>query len=80
MGMYGGFKNVAHDKNGTIIFDRTDIKRVRQWYLSPDIDWTKIKTNQKLVRTLFTLMNMVKVPAPALELRRGKVKAHWISF
>lgn len=79
-GMYGGFKNIAYDKSGVVIFDRSDIKRVRQWYLSPDIDWTKLKTNKKLVRTLFTLMNMIKLPAPALELRQGKLKAHWIAF
>lgn len=79
-GMYGGFKNMAFDKDGNVIFDRTDIKRVRQWYLSPDINWTKIKTNKNAVRTLFTLMNMIKLPAPALELRSGKVKAHWLSF
>lgn len=79
-GLYGGFKNIAVDKNGAVIFDRSDIKRVRQWYLSPDVDWTKLKTNKKLVRTLFSLMNMIKVPAPALELSGGKLKAHWISF
>lgn len=79
-GMYGGFENIAVDKTGAIIFDRRDIPRVRQWYLSPDIDWTKLKTNKKIVRTLFSLMNMIKVPAPALELRGGKIKAHWLSF
>ncbi|HUQ96609.1 MAG TPA: DUF2279 domain-containing protein [Chitinophagaceae bacterium] len=79
-GMYGGFKNLAVDKAGAIIFDRRDIKRVRQWYLSPDIDWTKIHTNKKGMRTLFSLMNMIKLPAPAVEFRKGKWKAHWLSF
>jgi hypothetical protein len=79
-GMYGGFKNVAVDKDGNVVFDRSDIHRLRQWYLSPDIDWTRLKTNKKLVRTLFSLLNMIKVPAPALELRSGKLKAHWLSF
>jgi hypothetical protein len=79
-GLYGGFENFARDKNGVVTFDRRDIKRVRQWYLSPDIDWTKIHTNKKAVRTLFTLLNMIKMPAPALELRRGKLKARWIAF
>lgn len=79
-GLYGGFKNIAYNKNGAVIFDRSDVKRVRQWYLSPDIDWTKIKTNKKGVRTLFSLMNMIKLPAPAVEWSRGKLKAHWVSF
>lgn len=77
-GMYGGFKNIAYDKSGAIIFDRRDIKRVRQWYLSPDIDWTRLKTNKKSVRTLFHVLNMIKVPAPALEWSGGKLKAHWL--
>lgn len=79
-GMYGGFENIAVDKNGAVLFDRRDIKRVRQWFLSPDIDWTKLKTNKKIVRTLFSLLNMIKVPAPALELRGGKLKPRWILF
>ena len=79
-GMYGGFKNIAVDKNGAVVFDRNDIARERQWFLSLDVDWTKIKTNKKGVRMLFSLMNMIKVPAPALELRSGKLKAHWLSF
>jgi len=79
-GMYGGFKNMALDKDGNVVFDRSDIKRVRVWYLSPDIDWTKFNSNKKLVRTLFSLLNMIKVPAPALQLSSGKVKAQWVSF
>lgn len=79
-GMYGGFENIAVDKTGAVVFDRRDVARVRQWYLSPDVDWTKLKTNKKLVRTLFSLLNMIKLPAPALELRRGKLKPHWIRF
>lgn len=79
-GMYGGFENIAYDKIGVLIFDRRDIERVRQWYLSPDVDWTQIKTTKKGIRTLLSLMNMIKIPAPALELSRGKLKAHWLSF
>jgi phosphoglucomutase len=45
-GLFGGFENIGFDKNGTMNFYRPDIKRVRQWYLAPDIDFTKIKTNK----------------------------------
>lgn len=79
-GMLGGFENRAVDKNGNITFDRSDIVRHRQWYLSPDIDLSKIPTNSKVVRTAFTILNMLKLPAPALELSRGKLKVHALYF
>jgi len=79
-GMYGGYENIAYDKNGNIIFNRTDINRYRQWYVAPDIDLTKIKTNSKVVRTLLTALNAFKIPAPALEFSNGKVKGHWLMF
>ncbi|HZH99508.1 MAG TPA: hypothetical protein VEX63_00090, partial [Flavisolibacter sp.] len=78
-GLYGGFENRVI-KNGLTLFDRSDIPRLRQWYFSPDIDFSKIKTNKKGVRTLFTLMNMIKMPAPALELTNGKLKGRLIYF
>ena len=79
-GLYGGFENRAFDKNGSITFDRRDIARQRQWYLSPDIDFTKIKTNKRLVRTTLSLLNMLKLPAPTLELSNGKLKGHFLYF
>lgn len=79
-GMFGGFENIAYDKDGSVTFSRTDIKRYRQWYLSPDIDLTKIKTNHKALKTAFTVLNILKIPAPTLELSNGKLKGHWFYF
>jgi hypothetical protein len=77
-GMWGGFSNRAFDPNGYTIFDRTDIARKRQWYLSPDVDFTQIKTNHKGLKTAFFLLNCIKFPAPALELSGKKLKWSWI--
>lgn len=79
-GVYGGFENKGYDKNGTIIFDGSGLRRQRQWYLSPDIDWTKIKTGKKGVRLVLLLMNMIKIPAPALEFSGNGLKAHLLYF
>lgn len=79
-GMYGGRKNTWTDKNGSYI-DRTDIRRMRRFYLSPDVDLTKIKTKSGLLKTVFYVLNMVKVPAPALELNSaGKLQFHFVKF
>jgi uncharacterized protein YfiM (DUF2279 family) len=79
-GMFGGYENIGYDKNGNISFNRPDIKRHRQWYLSPDIDFTKIKTNSKFVRTILSGLNALKLPAPALELSNGKLQGRLIYF
>jgi hypothetical protein len=42
----------------------------RQYYLSVDIDLTKIKTKSKFVRTIGFLVNSLKIPAPALQFSR----------
>ncbi len=79
-GLYGGFSNTTFDKDGNVIFDRRDIKRYRQWYLSPDIDLTKIKTKSKFLRTAFSTLNILKFPAPALEFSNNKLKFRALVF
>ncbi|MEO6453145.1 MAG: DUF2279 domain-containing protein [Ginsengibacter sp.] len=79
-GMFGARSNVAVDKNGIVTFDRSDIQRYRQWYLSPDIDLSKIKTNKRGLRFLLVVLSAFKFPAPSLEFSRGNVKGHWLHF
>lgn len=79
-GLFGGRENSAVDVNGNLIFNRPDIQRYRQWYLSPDIDWKKIPTNKKGVKFLFTILSAFKLPAPALELSKGQLKFHPFYF
>ena len=79
-GMYGGFDNIAFDKDGNIIFDRRDIKRYRQWYLAPDVDLTRIKTKNKFLRTMFSVLNSVKFPSPALEFSNRSFRLRAVAF
>jgi uncharacterized protein YfiM (DUF2279 family) len=79
-GMFGGTKNIGKDAAGNIIFNRPDIKRYRQWYLSPDIDFSKISTNSRALRLLFTFFNAFKFPAPAIELSNGKLRLKALAF
>lgn len=76
-GLLGGFENKWTNSDGSTT-TRYDIERRRQFYLAPDIDLTKIKTNKKAVRTLLNLLNSIKIPAPTLELSKGKLKGHWL--
>jgi len=56
-------------------------QRYRQFYLSLDIDLTKIKTNSTFLNSLFSVINFIKIPAPTLEINSlGKMKFHAIYF
>ncbi len=79
-GLFGGTENTGKDETGNIIFYRPDIKRYRQWFLAPDIDFSKIKTNKKGLKFLFTVLNAFKFPTPSLEIGNGKLKFHAIHF
>ena len=79
-GMFGGFENKWINEQGTDI-TRYDIRRKRQFFLAPDIDFTKIKTNKKWLKTVFYFLNAFKCPAPALMMdSKGKFKAYFIYF
>lgn len=79
-GMFGADNNIAKDENGNIIFNRTDIRRYRQWYIAPDIDFSKFKTRRKGLRFLYTVLSAFKFPAPSLEFSKGGIKINAIHF
>jgi len=79
-GMFGARENKWTDKQGGT-HDRTDIQRIRRFFIAPDIDLTKIKTKSKFLRSVLFALNMIKIPAPALELNsNGTFRAHAIYF
>ena len=55
--------------------------RKRQFYLSLDVDLSRIQTKSRLLRTVFDVLNMIKVPAPTISFdRENGVKLHYIYF
>ena len=76
-GMYGEYENISN-YNGIDIPATT---RYRQYLLSLDIDWPKIKTNSKFLRTVLQGLTFVKLPFPSLEYNTmGKFKGYWVYF
>ena len=61
---YGIQDMVASEKSKSI---EMGFRPYRQYYLSMDIDLTKIKTRSKFIRTVAFLANSLKIPAPALQ-------------
>ncbi|MFZ4400024.1 MAG: DUF2279 domain-containing protein [Bacteroidales bacterium] len=62
-GMIGGHSNPTSYKwNSMPVFDR-----YRQFYLSLDIDLTRIPTKSKTLDLIFNLIGFIKIPLPTLE-------------
>lgn len=77
-GMLGGTSNPEFNSAGDPL---PHFERQRQFYLSLDIDLTRINTRSKVLRTCFELFSFVKIPAPTIELNQsGKVTGHWLYF
>lgn len=79
-GMMGGTQNIWTDPATGALINRTDIIRSRQWYLAPDIDFTRIPTRKKWVRTVLYALNAFKLPTPTLVLNRGRLRVHGFYF
>lgn len=79
-GMFGARDNYDTDKFGNVTFNRPDLKRYRQWYLAPDIDFTKIKTRKRGIKMALNILSIIKVPAPSLEYSRKGFKVNFIHF
>lgn len=78
--MLGGYENKWEDQAGNMI-TRTDIKRYKRFLLSLDIDLTKIETKNKTLKTIYSIVNVLKVPAPAIELNTlGKFRLHAVAY
>ncbi|RLJ64310.1 putative lipoprotein DUF2279 [Lacinutrix venerupis] len=78
---YGGEGMLSGDK--TLIVDNNLINqnRKRQFYISLDVDLTKIKTNSELLKTFFSVFNTIKIPFPTVEFTdKNSVKLHPIYF
>jgi hypothetical protein len=52
----------------------------RQYYFGLDIDLTSIKSNSKALNTLLFVVNMIKLPAPALEFSKEGTTFRFFQF
>lgn len=76
-GMLGGDSNPAFNQAGEAL---PEIDRYRQYYLSLDINLSRIKTENDFLKTVFRVVGFIKIPAPAIEFSEGGVKWHWLAF
>jgi hypothetical protein len=76
-GMIGGHSNPLVYKGNTM----PSFVRYRQFYLSLDIDLTRIPTKSKTLDLIFDLIGFIKIPLPTLEYNtKDGFKGHGIYF
>ena len=75
-GMLGEFENRQTYKGETLPF----YKRYRQYYLSLDINLSKIKTNSRPLKKIFDVLSYLKIPLPTLEFSNRKLKGYLFYF
>lgn len=68
-GMLGGTKDIDNQV-------LTSNQRYRQYYLSFDLNLSAIETNSKLLKAVFSIFNMIKIPMPTLEFNKKRTVFH----
>lgn len=76
-GLLGGNSNPdSYNGDPLPCYDRN-----RRFLLTADIDFTQIPTRSKALKTFFSILNVFKVPFPAIEINsKGKIKGHYFYF
>ena len=64
-GMIGGRENIFESDG--VVYDYSNLPRCRQFYLSPDIDLTKLKVKSQVLKASLVVLNCFKFPLPTLE-------------
>ena len=72
-GMISGSDNyVFIGSDGSVIGNN----RYRKFLVSLDVDFTRIKTKSRFLKSVFSVINCIKVPFPAIEISRAKLSGH----
>lgn len=76
--IYGANSNSWNWENEQYTFQ---VDRYRQYFLSLDIDWTKIPVRSPFLKALFHALQFVKLPFPSLEwTSQGRFRGHLLFF
>lgn len=77
---YGAEGMTSGEPNSNSDINQED-QSYRQFYFSLDVDLSRIKTNSHVLKTIFDVFNMIKVPFPAVEFNdKNGINLHGIYF
>jgi hypothetical protein len=75
-GMTGATNNPSEIDGVTVPYS----ERYRQFYISPDIDLSRIRVKSKTLRLILDVIGFIKIPMPAIEFNKTGVKFHPLYF
>ena len=64
---YGADGMITGNSENSGLFPTIKTERIRRFYLSLDVDLTKIETKSHFLKTIFSVLNTLKIPAPTIE-------------
>lgn len=73
--MLGGLGNAWTYQGAAYQLPETAYAPYRQFYIGPDINFRKIRTNSPFINTLLNMLNTLRLPLPALEYN---TRGEWI--
>lgn len=79
-----GANNMLGSKSNPAFHNQVELPQLtpyRQFYLAPDIDYSRIPTRSPILHQVFTTLNFIKFPSPALEYNsQNGFVFHWVFF
>ncbi|NQT76201.1 MAG: hypothetical protein HQ565_00700 [Bacteroidetes bacterium] len=76
-GMTGGSENATEHEGNPI----PEFQRTSQYFLTLDVDLTRIRTRSKVLKGFFTVLGFIKIPFPTLEYNsENKFVFHYLYF
>lgn len=64
--LYGGFTNEWQEGSDKFFLDPEAYPRIRRFYLSMDVDFEKIRTRSPFLKSMLSVFNIFKMPAPTI--------------
>ena len=71
-----GAEGMLSGNNGQIVPFSADHRRKRQFYLSFDIDFSRIPIKSRVLKVFFKAVNMIKIPFPTVEFNKKEAVFH----
>ena len=79
--LFGGYKNEWTNNQGNqIVLDKNIYPRGNEYYLSLDLNLTKIPVKNRFLKSTLYVLNIFKIPAPTVGIKHGRVDFNFLYY